>query len=153
MAALEARLSGSTPEGTSAAPEQEVIEPAGVETGIISNNCSLEYTGTEVTKTYDDHDCVVLYFNFTNGSGETSSAGDEFKVKVFQNGKEQDTGVISSADGNQPAQEWHTEMRSGSAPLPVGYVAEIGDLSDIIVSLSSRSDYNMDPIEFSVTLN
>ena len=149
VAALEAQLSGSAPDGVSATPEQEVADVGEVETGLISNNCSLEYTDFEVSKTYDDLDCVVLYFNFTNGSGETTTASREYNVTVFQNGKEQDFGIVS---GNEPNHDWQTEIRSGSDPLRVAYVGEIQDMSDVIVRIQSGTDYSLEPVEFTLSL-
>lgn len=149
VAALEAQLAGSVPEGVTAAPVQEVADVGEVETGLVSNNCSLEYTDFEVTKTYDDIDCVVLYFDFINGSGETTTASREYNVTVFQNGKEREHGVVS---GNEPGHDWFTEMRSGSASLKVAYVGEIQDMSDVIVRIQSGTDYSIEPIEFTLAL-
>ena len=149
VAALEAQLAGSPPEGVTAAPDQEVTDVGNVETGLVSNNCSLEYTGFEVAKTYDDHDCVVLYFDFMNGSGETTTASREYTVTVFQNGKEQDFGIVSD---NEPNHDWQTEIRSGSDPLMVAYASEIQDMSDIIVRIKSGTDYSIEPVEFTVPL-
>lgn len=149
VADLEAQLAGSVPEGVTAAPVQEVADVGEVETGIVSNNCSLEYVDFEVSKTYDDFDCVIVYFDFINGSGETSQAADEFRVDVFQNGVEQEFGTVSD---NQADKDWYTKVRSGSDALRVAYTSKIGDMSDIIVSLRSSSDYNMDPVEFTLAL-
>ena len=149
VAALEAQLSGSAPEGVAAAPDQEVADVDDVETGLVSNNCSLEYTDFEVTKTYDDLDCVVLYFDFTNGSGETTTASNEFTVTVFQNGKEQEHGIVSD---NEPNHDWFTEIRSGSDPLKVACAAEVQDMTDVIVRIQSGTDYSIEPIEFTLAL-
>lgn len=149
VAALEAQLSGSAPEGVAAAPDQEAADVGDVETGLVSNNCSLEYTDFEVAKTYDDLDCVVLYFDFMNGSGETTTASNEFTVTVFQNGKEQEYGVVSD---NEPNHDWFTEIRSGSDPLKVACAAEIKDMTDVIVRIQSGTDYSIEPIEFTLAL-
>ena len=150
VAALEAQLSGSAPEGVAAVPDQEVANAGDVETGLVSNNCSLEYTDFEVTKTYDDDlDCVVLYFDFTNGSGETTTASNEFTVTVFQNGKEQEHGIVSD---NEPNHDWFTEIRSGSDPLKVACAAEVQDMTDVIVRIQSGTDYSIEPIEFTLAL-
>ena len=149
VAALEAQMSGSASEGVAAAPDQEAADVGDVETGLVSNNCSLEYIDFEVTKTYDDLDCVVLYFDFVNGSGDTTTASREYTVTVFQNGKEQDFGIVS---GNDPNHDWQTEIRSGSDPLKVAYAAEIQDMSDVIVRIQSGTDYDIEPIEFTLSL-
>lgn len=149
VAALEAQLSGSTPEGVATVPDQEVSDVDAVDTGLVSNNCSLEYTDFEISKTYDDLDCVVLYFDFMNGSGETTTASNEFTVTVFQNGKEQEHGVVSD---NEPNHDWFTEIRSGSDPLKVACAAEIKDMTDVIVRIQSGTDYSIEPIEFTLAL-
>lgn len=149
VAALEAQLSGSAPEGVAAAPDQEPVEVGTVGTGIVAGGCSLEYVDYEVTKSYDDHDCVVLYFDFTNGSGETTSANMAFYMEVFQNGKEQEFAVVSN---NQAYDDRDTDLRSGAEPLRIAFASEIEDMSDIIVNLSSSLDWNAEDIEFSLSL-
>ncbi|MBP3873971.1 MAG: DUF5067 domain-containing protein [Lachnospiraceae bacterium] len=148
VAALEAQLSGSAPEGVAAASDQEVADVDDVETGITADGCSLEYVDYEVTKSYDDADCVVLYFDFINGSGETKNAMATFVVDVFQNGKEQDFAIVSD---NEAMDDNSTDLRSGADPLRVAFGAKLEDMSDIIVSIHPMSR-SVDPVEFTVTL-
>lgn len=151
VAALEAQLTGSVPEGVSAAPVQEVADVGEVETGMVANGCSLEYVEYEIGKTYDDQDCVILYFDFINGSGETSYARREFNITVFQHDKEQGYATLSFGT-NQADTDVNTELRSGAAPLRVAFTSLIGDTSDIIVRIESNRDYDVEPIEFSLSL-
>ena len=153
VAALEQRVAalegGAAPAGVSAVPDQEVLSPEDVETGLIANNCSFDFVDYEVTKTYDDYDCVILYFDFVNGSGETTMASTQFGVTVFQHSKEQDFGVVS---GNQEQSDYNAKIRSGPDVFHVAYTSKIQDMSDIIVNVYSRSDRSVEPIEFTLSL-
>lgn len=148
VAALEAQLAGSAPEGVAAAPDQEVADVGDVETGIVADGCSLEYAGFEVTKSYDDCDCVVIYFDFTNGSGETKNAMSTFHMDVFQHGKEQDFAIVSE---NEAMDDNDTDLRSGADPLRVAFGAKLEDMSDIIVSVHPMSR-SVDEVEWSLSL-
>lgn len=148
VAALEAQI-GAAPKGVSAAPEQETVDPGTVETGIVSNGCSLTFKRYEVAQDYSDEDVVILYFDFFNGSGKTTSAGDEFSVKVFQNGREQDMAIVT---GNDAVGDHSVEFRSGADPVEVGFARELQDMSDIIVSLSPLFSWDEDPVEFTLSL-
>ena len=148
VASLEAQLS-STPSGVSAAPEQEVVPPGDVETGIVTEGgCSLEYRDFAVTQSYDGKDCVALYFDFFNGSGETTSALYEFHMTVYQNGREQPFAVLS---GDQAYDDRDTTLRSGADAIRVCFASMLEDDSDIIVNLKA-SDRSVDEVEFSLSL-
>ena len=153
VAALEQRVAalegGAAPAGVSAVPDQEVLAPGEVETGLIANNCSFNFVDYEVSKTYDDSDCVILYFDFVNGSGDTTMASDQFGVTVFQHSKEQDFGVVT---GNQENSDYHAKIRSGPDAFRVAYISKVQDMSDIIVNVYSRSDRSLEPIEFTLSL-
>lgn len=149
VAALEAQI-GAPPEGVSAVPEQEKIDPGTVETGMINNGSSLTFKRFELAKDYNDEDIVILYFDFFNGSGETTSASYEFEVKVFQNGREQEEAFITEIEAGQ---ERYTEFRSGADPVEVAYASHIQDLSDIIVNISDPFFSNEDDfVEFMLSL-
>ena len=148
VAALEAK-GNETPDGVSEVPAQEVIDIADVETGISVDGCSLEYEKCEVVKDYQDNDCALVYFNFTNGSGETAAAGYKFSVTVYQHNKEVESAIVS---GHQAASDIATKLRSGAAPLEVAFARKLEDLSDIIISISAIGHYDLDPVEFTVSL-
>ncbi len=144
VAALEALVS-APPAGVSKTPDQEVVPAGDVETGIVTaDGCSLEYKDFAVTQSYDGHDCVALYFDFFNGSGETTSAMLEFYMTVYQNGKEQPFAVLS---GDQAYDDRDTTVRSGTDPLRVCFASMLEDDSDIIVNLKAM-DRSVDEIEF-----
>lgn len=148
VAALEAQI-GAPPEGVSAVPEQETVTPADVETGIVTaDGCSLEYKDFAVTQSYDGHDCVAIYFDFFNGSGETTSAMMEFYMTVYQNGREQPFAVLS---GDEAFDNRDTNLRSGAETMRVCFASMLEDDSDIIVNLRA-SDRSVDEIEFSLAL-
>lgn len=148
--ALEALQAGSTPDGVSAVqdPEPEALD--NVETGMVAEGSSLSYKKAETGKTYNgEDDAVILYFDYINESGETSAAGYDFYVKVFQNGREMDSATISD---NQAIKDAHTEFRSGAGIIEVAFARKISDNSDIIVNISSMKDWNAEDVEFAVSL-
>lgn len=148
VAVLEASI-GSAPEEVSAVPDQEVVQPASVGTGIVTEGgCSLEYKDFAVTQSYDGHDCVAVYFDFFNGSGETTSAMLEFYMTVFQNGKEQPFAVLS---GDQAYDDRDTSLRSGADTMRVCFASMLEDDSDIIINLRA-TDRSVDDVEFSLSL-
>ena len=147
VAALEAQL--GSPNGTSEVAEQQAVEPGSVTTGMVAGGCSLEYKRFELGKSFDGQDAVILYFDFTNGSGKTASAGFSFFVKVFQNNREMESAVISD---NQACDDQYTEFRSGADPVEVAFASKITDTSDIIVNISSMSDWSAEDVEFNVSL-
>ena len=148
VAALEAQI-GIVPEGVADAQEQEVVEQGDVETGMVANGCTLSFKRAEIGKAYDGKDAVILYFDFTNGSGDTTAAEYEFYIKVYQNDREQENTVLT---GNQAFDDQYVELRSGADTVEVAYAAEITDTSDIIVNISSMSDWSVEDVEFSVSL-
>lgn len=148
VAALEAQLAGSVPEGVSGVPEQtagEVPSLADINTGMVSSGSSLQYKRCEVGQDLFGADCVILYFEYINESGETAATSDDFYLKAYQHDIEIDSVVLEGTD-------WYTELRSGAAPIEVTYGFEISDTSDVIVNMSSADDYSMEPIEFTVSL-
>lgn len=153
VAALEQRvaaLEGGTPAGVSEAPAQEVVAPpADVETGLEYDGCTLEYVGCEVTTDRYDKPCVVLYFDYFNGSGETRSYYGSYTVKAFQYGKQMD---LTGVSDNEAFDNLHTELRSGADTLRVANCFSIDDTSEIIVSLKGIYDFDNDPVEFTVSL-
>ena len=154
VAALEELVSMLTGPGVSAAPQEEAGEPAPIGEngiGLTANGCTLTYTGFELGKSYDDHDAVIVNFEFTNNSGTNTSALYEYYMKVFQHGREVEFATISSGV-SQAYDDRDTEIRSGSEPIAVAFASKIDDTSDIIVNLSSSRDWDVEPIEFTISL-
>ena len=138
VTALEA-LIGSTPE-----------ESGTDETEMVKNGCSLTFKRFEISKDYSGDDIVILYFDFFNDSGRTTSADYSFEVKVFQNDKEQSESI--SFD-NEAGDERYTEFRSGADPVEVAYASNIQDMSDIIVNISNPFIGSGDDfVEFTLSL-
>lgn len=149
VAVLEAQINAS-PEGVSAVPEQKEVNPGTVETGMVDDGCSLTFKRFEVSENYSGESIVILYFDFFNGSGRTTSADYKFEVKVFQNDREQSETI--SFD-NEAGRERYTEFRSGADPVEVAYASNIQDMSDIIVNISNPFISNEDDfVEFTLSL-
>jgi len=154
VTALEELISMLTGPGVSATPQQESEEPAPIGesgVGIQANGCTLTYTGFELGKSYDDHDAVIVNFDFTNNSGESTCAFYEFYMKVFQHDREVEFATISSGV-SQAFDDRDTEIRSGAEPIAVAFASKIDDTSDIIVRLESSRDWNAEPVEFTISL-
>ena len=149
VAALEAQLTGLAPTGVSEAPNQEEVSPAAIDTGIEWEGCTLEYKDFELITDSDGNECVLLYFDYFNGSGETKNYYGSFEVEAFQNGKEMET---ASAQGNEAYDEKYTDLRSGADPLRVASCFKLTDHSDIIVSLIGFTAFGEDPVEFTLSL-
>lgn len=147
VAALETQI-GIAPEGVSAAAEQkaeEIPELTAEDVGMVAKGHSLVYKRCEVGKDMWKNDCVILYFDYANESGETSSAGNAFILKAYQHDVQIDfTSVMNS--------EWYTELRSGAAPIEVAFPFKISDTSEIIVNIRSFADYQTPDVEFTVSL-
>lgn len=148
VAALEAQI-GAPPEGVTAAEAREPGEIGDVETGMIAGGCSLSFKRAEVAKDGSGNDVVIMYFDFTNESGENQSASSAFYVKIFQHDREMDSATISN---NSAFDDKFTQFRSGAAPVEVAYVSQIADMSDIIVNISSFIDWNAKDVEFNLSL-
>lgn len=149
VAALEAQLN-ATPESVSAVPEQKEVDPGTVETGMVDDGCSLTFNRFEVSENYSGENIVILYFDFFNGSGRTTSADYKFEVKVFQNDREQPECIAFDSDAGK---ERYTEFRSGADPVEVAYASEIQDMSDIIVNISNPFISNGDDfVEFALSI-
>lgn len=148
VAALEAQI-GAPPEGVSAVQEKEPESLEDVETGMVVNGSSLSFKRVEVVKAEDGKDAVILYFDYQNESGKTSSAGNDFYVQIFQNGREMDS---ASVYDNQAIHDNYTEFRSGAGAFEIAVAREIQDMSDIIVNISSFTDWDVEDVEFTVSL-
>lgn len=153
VAALEQRvaaLEGTTPAGVSEAPAQESFELTGtVETGMQYDGFSMEYVDFEITTDQSDVPCVILYFDYFNGSGETKHFSNSFDVTAFQHGKEMEPAYPSS---NQAWQDTTTDLRSGADPLRVGVSFAITDQTEIIVSIEGFAGRGDGPVEFTLAL-
>ena len=155
VAALEELVSMLTGPGVSATPQQEAGEPAPIGesgVGLTSNGCTLTYTGFELGKSYDDKDAVILYFDFVNNSGESTYAHREFSITVFQHDREVESAVLAGNTAPQEYKDNDTEIRSGAAPMAVAFAKEIQDTSEIIVRIKGDREWDIDPVEFTVTL-
>ena len=148
VAALEAQI-GAAPKGVSSVSGQETVDPGTVETGIIEDGCSLTFKRHEIAQNYSGEDIVILYFDFFNGSGKTTSANYEFVVKVFQDGREQDETI---AFDTEVPNERYREFRSGADAVEVAYASELQDMSDIIVCLEPSISWGQNTVEFTLSL-
>lgn len=154
VSALEELVALLTGPGVSAAPQEEAGEAAPIGDGGVGmavDGFTLTYTGFELTEDRDGNGVVLLNFDFANNSGEPAAAQWKYSITVFQHGREVDYASISSST-SQAYKDCGTEIRSGSDPIAVAFAKKIQDTSDIIVRISSMTDWNAEPVEFTVSL-
>lgn len=144
VAALEAQIGG----GTVAETEQTVSEGELTAEG---NGFTLTFTGCETTKDYEGMDCVLLYFDFTNISGDTRSAVEAFNVKIFQHGIEQQ-GYPMLNDDPQELTSRGADIKPGAETIKVAWLEPITDMSEIDVEVIPMPNSNNEPLEFTVSL-
>lgn len=96
---------------------------------------------------YEGKSVLVVEYNFTNNSDETTSFTFACQDKVFQNGIECDSSVIGCDDVDSQMQL--TDIQPGTTyTLKVGYHAEAGAPVDIqITSLFGDETYLEQTVE------
>lgn len=134
VAALEAQLTGSVADPEAPAADYRIEY----------DGCTLEFTDHQIMD-----DCVMLYFNFSNGSDEIRHSTNSFDVYAFQHGIELDgVGLSDDAYYNQGK-----DLQPGAGPLRVGYAFKIEDQSDVDVRVLGFSDLLQEhPVEFTLSL-
>ena len=146
VAALEAII-GSDPSAGAPAAETESLQEL-PDISLDDGEHSIKYAGSELSKDYEGNDVVVVYFDYINGSADTSCAGFDFLIKAFQN-KRQLEGT--AMDDNQPCDDYYNEFQSGADTIRVGNAFLISDTSDVTVNIVSLMNPTADPVEFTVS--
>ena len=153
LAALEARVAaleaiiGSDPSSGAPAAETESLQEL-PDISLDDGEHSIKYVGSELSKDYEGNDVVVVYFDYTNGSPDTSCAGFDFLIKAFQN-KRQLEGT--AMDDNQPCDDYYNEFQAGADTVRVGNAFLISDTSDVTVNIVSLMSPTSDSVEFTVS--
>lgn len=108
---------------------------------------AFEIVSTAMSTDYEGKSVLVVEYNFTNNSDETTSFTFACQDKVFQNGIECDSSVIGCDDVDSQMQL--TEIQPGTTyTLKVGYHAESGAPVDIqITSLFGDETYLEQTVE------
>ena len=108
---------------------------------------AFEVVSTAMSTDYEGKSVLVVEYNFTNNSDETTSFTFACQDKVFQNGIECDSSVIGCDDVDSQMQL--TDIQPGTTyTLKVGYHAEPGTPVDIqITSLFGDETYLEQTVE------
>ena len=108
---------------------------------------AFEIVSTAMSTDYEGKSVLVVEYNFTNNSDETTSFTFACQDKVFQNGIECDSSVIGCDDVDSQMQL--TDIQPGTTyTLKVGYHAESGAPVDIqITSLFGDETYLEQTVE------
>ena len=108
---------------------------------------AFEIVSTAMSTDYEGKSVLVVEYNFTNNSDETTSFTFACRDKVFQNGIECDSSVIGCDDVDSQMQL--TDIQPGTTyTLKVGYHAESGAPVDIqITSLFGDETYLEQTVE------
>jgi hypothetical protein len=108
---------------------------------------AFEIVSTAMSTDYEGKSVLVVEYNFTNNSDETTSFTFACRDKVFQNGIECDSSVIGCDDVDSQMQL--TDIQPGTTyTLKVGYHAEPGTPVDIqITSLFGDETYLEQTVE------
>lgn len=70
-------------------------------------NYSVRSVGYALAKDYEGHDAIIISYDFTNNSAETTSAGAVLYIQVFQGGVELESAILSDApEGYSSENEW-----------------------------------------------
>lgn len=101
------------------------------------------YVNTEA-KNIGGSDYAIVYFNFTNNSGNASSALNALGVIAFQNGVSTNMYVLT--DDSIPELQALTSQIQDGITLPVAYAFAITDKSDITIEIHPRMTTNETPV-------
>lgn len=137
VAALEAQLSGSA---AGSAASDDAIEYDG---------CTLEYKDYTIDTDYEGDDAIILYFDFFNGSEDTTSFYSSFDVSMFQNGKE---AAITDFPDDPASHDRITDLQPDAGPIQIATCFKLTDHSDVIVSMKPLFDFDYEPVEFTLSL-
>lgn len=97
----------------------------------------VKYTGHALGNDYDGNPCIIIYYDFTNNSGENTDAQLSTQMKVFQNGVQCEAVYFldESLEGNESINNYTREIQPGTA-VNVGEVYAISDMSPVTVEVS-----------------
>ena len=111
---------------------------------------AVKITGVRLGKDYDGADAIILDYDFTNNSDETTSAMESLYFQLFQDGVELDFTIITG-DDNYDSDSYMKDIRPGvTLSCQCAYVlgnttspveVEVKSISD---SFKSKVLYNVD---------
>lgn len=92
--------------------------------------------------TLNEQEYIGLFYDYTNNSGETKMACDDFDVNTFQNGIEL-TVVVYTGQTTEGAIQCDTSVQSGNTARVV-WLFEIVDESPVSVEMSNGETFTVE---------
>ena len=102
---------GGTPDKTDAKDGGDAVDMTHQENEGDLGDYHIKFTGFELAKDYEDNDALLVRYEFTNNSEDTTSAGVALYVKAFQNGVELEHAFLTEDYG---ADNEMKEIRPGT---------------------------------------
>lgn len=90
---------------------------------------------------FDQYDCIVVYTQYTNESGETATPADWVDVKAFQNGVEL-TILVPTGEKTNGYVQCDTSVQSG-ATTDVAWIFQLDDESDVSIEINGKDTINV----------
>ena len=115
---------------TETAPQTKEAEVS--ETSCTFNGFTFEYLSNELY-TRDDGEYVILHFNYTNNSGQTSTPYYSLNVNAFQNGVRLQSSMLFQS-GIEAVELAFTEIQDGTT-VEIGIPFQVKDHSDISMEI------------------
>ncbi|WP_317395688.1 DUF5067 domain-containing protein [Blautia hydrogenotrophica] len=131
------------------APQEE--ETSSNELTYEAEGHTYKYVKNQITQNSEGQDCVAIFFDYTNNSGENASPSYALTIKAFQNGMEL-TGFMPADDSIPEANNAFKEIQSGYGAT-IAMLFQINDMSDISVEIGPMVRYNDTEIgEFTIPI-
>lgn len=148
IAALEERVAALEEQLGTQTSEDVVTDDNGGDVFIEYEGCTLKYKDFAIKTDYEGDEGIILYFDFYNGSEETTNYTMTFDVSVFQNGKEME---LTDFPDDPASHARYTDLRANSGPIDVGACFKLEDKTDIIVSMETMFG-DAEPVEFTLPI-
>lgn len=96
----------------------------------------LSYVGFEKAKMFDQYECIAVYTQYTNESGETAVPADWVSVKAFQNGVEL-TILVPTGEKTNGYVQCDTSVQNGTT-ADVVWIFQLDDESDVSLEITGN---------------
>lgn len=106
-----------------------------------NKNVSISYTGFELTTDYNEEDCIIIYYDYTNNSGDSGSAMLNSYIKVFQDGVSCDSTMLPFDVEIEAVNNHSKEIQSGHT-ISVADVFKISSDSDLTIEASEAFSFS-----------
>ena len=129
---------GGTPDKTDAKDGGDAVDMTHQENEGDLGDYHIKFTGFELAKDYEDNDALLVHYDFTNNSEETTSAGVALILKAFQNGVQLETAIVTDVEGVDNTLK---EIRPG-ASIDVTEAFELTDTTTVELELTELISFS-----------